>query len=117
MLERARYMAKPVPEQRQPSPLTLLDPVNHAGASPRTRRCRNAAKRGFLSVLDATASSLGDAPAGDGRVAGRARGPHAQLGRDQAVATSACCGVGGRGWSAGSERPAAANMRRYSASV
>ena len=61
MLERARYMAKPVPEERQTSPLMLVDPVlTRLISTYQTLPERE--KRGFLSVLDATASSLSRHP-------------------------------------------------------
>ncbi len=57
MLERARFLATPVPDERQPSPLMLVDPVlTRLISTYQTLPERD--RRGFLSVLDATASSL-----------------------------------------------------------
>lgn len=61
MLERARFMAKPVPDDRQASPLMLVDPVlTRLISTYQTLPERE--RRGFLSVLDATASSLSRHP-------------------------------------------------------
>jgi transcriptional regulator with XRE-family HTH domain len=63
MLDRARYMAKPVPEERQASPLMLVDPVlTRLISTYQTLPERE--RRGFLSVLDATATSLSRQPEG-----------------------------------------------------
>ena len=56
MLERARYMAKPVPEERQ-STLMLLDPVL-ARLISTYQTLPERERRGFVTVLDATATSL-----------------------------------------------------------
>jgi transcriptional regulator with XRE-family HTH domain len=61
MLERARYMAKPVPEQRaQPSPLTLDPAITWFISTYNTLPERG--KQGLMSVVRATASSLGTHP-------------------------------------------------------
>jgi transcriptional regulator with XRE-family HTH domain len=58
MLERARYMAKPVPDHHQLSSLALLDPVV-AQVLAEYQSLPERAKPGFLTVLRATATSLG----------------------------------------------------------
>ena len=60
MLERARYMAKPVPEQRAPSPLTLDPAITWFISTYNTLPERG--KQGLMSVVRATASSLGTHP-------------------------------------------------------
>jgi transcriptional regulator with XRE-family HTH domain len=57
MLERARYMAKPVPEQHQPAPLTLDPAITWFISTYNTLPERG--KQGLMSVVRATASSLG----------------------------------------------------------
>jgi transcriptional regulator with XRE-family HTH domain len=75
MLDRARYMAKPVPEERQTSLLMLVDPVlTRLISTYQTLPERE--RRGFLSVLDATASSLSRHPMTESPVERAARTPH-----------------------------------------
>jgi transcriptional regulator with XRE-family HTH domain len=63
MIERARYMAKPVPDERRAaSALMLVDPVlTRLISTYQTLPERE--RQGFLNVLDATASSLSRHPA------------------------------------------------------
>jgi transcriptional regulator with XRE-family HTH domain len=72
MLERARYLSTPVPtvphltEEREPSPLMLIDPVlTRLISTYQTLPERE--RRGFLSVLDATANSLSRHPDATGQ--------------------------------------------------
>jgi transcriptional regulator with XRE-family HTH domain len=60
MLDRARYMAQPVPEQRQPSPLTVDPAITWFISTYNTLPERG--KQGLMSVVRATASSLGTHP-------------------------------------------------------
>ena len=60
MRERARYMAKPVPEERQ-SHLMLRDPVRSRLIST-YQTLPERERRGFVTVLDATATSLSRQP-------------------------------------------------------
>ena len=61
MLERARYMAKPVPDHQQLASFALLDPVI-AQVLSKYQSLPERARPGFLTVLDATATSLGSHP-------------------------------------------------------
>lgn len=68
MLERARYLARPVPTMAEPRPqqpsVMLVDPVlSRLISTYQTLPERE--RRGFLSVLDATASSLSRHPTTD----------------------------------------------------
>jgi transcriptional regulator with XRE-family HTH domain len=61
MLERARYMAKPVPEEHHPASIMLVDPVL-ARLISTYQTLPERERRGFVTVLDATATSLSRAP-------------------------------------------------------
>src|SRR5262245_14319046 len=61
MLDRARYMAKPVPDERQPAALMLVDPVL-ARLISTYQTLPERERRGFVTVLDATATSLSRHP-------------------------------------------------------